>query len=190
LALAGSTLYGTTPSGGRAGEGTVFAVNPSTGGEKVLHSFGPLGGTVPRAGLIFEGSSLYGVTFYGGKCSTGGCGTVFSMNPANGRATTLYSLTGGAGGLNPNAPLVYQAGLLYGTTVNGGGSTACANGCGTIFSVDLAAKRLSKVIYAFTGASDGASPSNGPLAYQNGVFYGATLSGGANGNGVVFMLTP
>src|ERR1700719_222189 len=62
--------------------------------EKVLHSFaGPPGdGTEPLAGLINVNGTLYGTTIYGGaSCGSGGCGTVFSVDPTTGAETVLYS---------------------------------------------------------------------------------------------------
>jgi uncharacterized repeat protein (TIGR03803 family) len=38
------TLYGTTPSGGAIGSGTLFSVDAGTGAEKVVYSFGRRGG--------------------------------------------------------------------------------------------------------------------------------------------------
>ena len=64
-------LYGTTYYGGSGscadGCGTVFSLDPITGGEKVLYSFQYNGadGTQPYAGLTNIGSKLYGTTVYG-----------------------------------------------------------------------------------------------------------------------------
>ncbi len=47
-----------------------------------------------------------------------------------------------------------------------------------------------KVLYTFTGGSDGYGP-NSPLIFDNaGNVYGTTVIGGANGNGTVFELKP
>jgi uncharacterized repeat protein (TIGR03803 family) len=69
-------LYGTTESGGRYDEGTVFRVS-LTGKEKVLHSFG-LGsdGVGPLASLIDVNGTLYGTTSAGGAY---GDGTIFAL---------------------------------------------------------------------------------------------------------------
>jgi uncharacterized repeat protein (TIGR03803 family) len=45
------------------------------------------------------------------------------------------------------------------------------------------------VIYSFAGGNDGANPQAG-LLKVTGVLYGTTASGGANGHGTVFSLTP
>jgi uncharacterized repeat protein (TIGR03803 family) len=83
------TLYGTTESGGSTanggGQGTLFSLDPTTGAEKVLHSFpsNPTDGTVPKAGLWYIFGRLYGTTYSGGSfgAGSGGYGTVFTYTP-------------------------------------------------------------------------------------------------------------
>lgn len=76
------TLYGTTEDGGVYGYGTVFAVDPATGTEKVLYSFCSqqkcIDGAYPYAGLIEVDGKLYGTTQAGGSANYG---TVFSIKP-------------------------------------------------------------------------------------------------------------
>ena len=80
--LYGTTAQGgaTTNCGGASGCGTVFAVNPVTGAEKNLHSFGQgsTDGEYPRAGLTRVGDTLYGTTTFGGAFSEG---TLFAVTP-------------------------------------------------------------------------------------------------------------
>ena len=47
-----------------------------------------------------------------------------------------------------------------------------------------------KVLYSFTGGSDGNQPHQGLIFDQAGNLYGATFSGGVYGYGTVFKLTP
>ena len=62
-------LYGTTPSGGDYGSGTVFRLNKDSTGYGVMHSFGgsATDGQQPQASLT-RGSDgvLYGTTAFGG----------------------------------------------------------------------------------------------------------------------------
>jgi uncharacterized repeat protein (TIGR03803 family) len=74
---ASGNLYGTTPTGGTAGGGTVYELvwHPNTGKwtEKVLHSFGSHANDLltPNAGLIMDSAgTLYGTAFTGGNAST------------------------------------------------------------------------------------------------------------------------
>ena len=57
--------------------------------EKVVWSFGSgTDGQTPEAGLINESGVLYGTTSFGGAK---GEGTLFSIDPATGAETVLYS---------------------------------------------------------------------------------------------------
>src|ERR1022692_4443146 len=107
-------LYGTTTSGGTAGQGVVFKL--STGGqETVLYSFtGGADGGYPYAGVIRDSAgNLYGTTVYGGPANQG---VVYKVD-TTGHETVLYSFTGGADGGYPYSGLVGDsAGNLYGTT--------------------------------------------------------------------------
>jgi uncharacterized repeat protein (TIGR03803 family) len=72
-------------------------------------------------------------------------------------------------------------GVLYGTTTQGGeGSSRCASGCGTVFSVTRTGEE--KMLHAFAGGSDGAYPWAG-LTKLNGTLCGTTLQGGGSGCG-------
>ncbi|MGC2475309.1 MAG: choice-of-anchor tandem repeat GloVer-containing protein [Candidatus Sulfotelmatobacter sp.] len=77
------SIYGTTPTGGTDGYGTVFKIG-TRGRETVLYSFtGGADGATPLGGLVLDGQgNLYGTTQYGGSsdCS-GGCGVVFQLTP-------------------------------------------------------------------------------------------------------------
>ena len=127
------TLYGTSETGGTANLGTVFALDPATGAEKVIHSFaGGNDGLYPASGLIAAGGLLYGTTAQGGSA---GKGTIFSINPVTGAETILHDFEGGADGADPVGTMTNVGGTLYGTTESGGGSTNCSAGCGTVFAI-------------------------------------------------------
>jgi uncharacterized repeat protein (TIGR03803 family) len=112
-------LYGATSTGGGNANGTVFSVDPATGAEKVIYNFGSeRSPSVPMAGLIAQGGLLYGTTSQGG---THHLGTVFSIDPATGGVTLVYSFIGGRYHSEDPGGLVYNQGTLYGTTGGGGG---------------------------------------------------------------------
>jgi uncharacterized repeat protein (TIGR03803 family) len=129
------TLYGTTVQGGNSycrvgrgsyvGCGTVFRI--TTGGkEKVAYSFLGTDGESPQ-GVIDVKGKLYGTTETGGAS---GLGTVFSLT-TGGKEKALHSFAGGPGdGANPVATVEDVAGILYGTTFNGG-----ANGLGSVYTL-------------------------------------------------------
>lgn len=192
------TLYGTTSAGGAfgcgngLGCGTAYSLDPSTGAETVLHSFG--GGTdgrVPQAGLVAVNSLLYGTSYGGGVtgCGAFGCGTVFSIDPNTGAEKVLHSFFSQQNckdGANPFASLISVAGLLYGTTYAGGGTGCGGGGCGTVFSVDPNTG-VETVLYSFLGGPDGANPESGLVEVKD-MLYGTTDVGGAYGYGTVFAI--
>jgi uncharacterized repeat protein (TIGR03803 family) len=194
---AGGTIYGTTIAGGSTNAGTVFQLTPPgvPGGawtETVLYSFlGAPDGAAPHAGLVLSVSGvLYGTTANGGDTSgicTSGCGTVFSLTPpvtpGGAWTETVLHVFEGSDGANPFASLVAGPGSrLYGTTVNGG-----ASGFGGVFSVTTAG--ATKVIYSFSGGTDGANPYAPLIVDANGNLDSAARNGGSSGMGTLFSLT-
>jgi uncharacterized repeat protein (TIGR03803 family) len=179
-------LYGTTPSGGANGCGTVFVVSKSSGAETVLHSFGSGDGCNPRYGtLTLLNGTIYGTTSAGGIGSpTYGCncGTVYSIAP-NGTEHVLYSFSNGNDGANPYGGLAIMNGALYGTTSNGG-----AYNQGTIYSITPTSSAATEtILWAFGGAPGGGHP-RADLIQVNGTLYGTTTQGGTNNQGTVFSL--
>jgi uncharacterized repeat protein (TIGR03803 family) len=196
-------LYGTTPSGGANGDGTVFQYNPNTLVLTTLHSFcssaNCTDGKEPL-GALAQGSdgNLYGTTLAGGAH---GKGTVFKITPG-GTLTVIYSFcsktSGGicVDGASPEAgPILANDGNFYGTTVLGGtASTACMqaqkNGCGTIFK--LTPSGALTTLYNFcqeTACADGNAADSPLVQFTSGELYGTTFEGGANGDGTVYSLS-
>jgi uncharacterized repeat protein (TIGR03803 family) len=210
LLYSNGKLYGTTELGGGGGGslcgssdpgcGTIFSVSTS-GTEKVLYSFTDgADGAYPDGGLIDVNGTRYGMAGGGGGggCS-GGCGTIFSLS-ASGAFDAIHSFQGPPNdGASPWGNLTNVKGVLYGTTDQGGASTACAvvsgtTGCGAIFRVTTSGKE--DMLYSFEGSPDGAW-ANTTLLYMKGVLYGTTIFGGSgsctraagNGCGTVFSLS-
>ena len=180
LLKVGSRFYGTAAGGGDSNNGVVFSVSPS-GGYQIVHSFqGGSLGSLPASRLIEAGGVLYGTTLDGGStgCAGAGCGTVFAVTP-KGVFRTLYAFQGGADGSAPLTGLVSLDGLLYGTTFEGGGAGCGDNGCGTVFSITP--EGAERVVYAFRGGTDGASPND--LIGKGTTLYATTGGGGGSGCG-------
>ncbi|MGH9500582.1 MAG: choice-of-anchor tandem repeat GloVer-containing protein [Terriglobales bacterium] len=202
-------FYGTTAFGGAAGGncfnsgcGTVFELSSNGQGgfsESVLYSFvGGTDGSDPHGLIRDAAGNLYGTTYIGGNflCYNGaGCGTVFKLSPNGGGSwteTILYRFAGfpGSDGANPWGGLARDAsGNLYGTTLWGGGSTACPiSGCGTVYRLDPAGHET--VLHSFS-VTDGAYPYAGLLLNQESkAIYGTAATGGGPGQGIVFKITP
>jgi uncharacterized repeat protein (TIGR03803 family) len=171
LTLSGSTLYGTTKSGGAYGDGVVFSVPIGGGTPTVLCSFSGSNGSSPQAGLVLVGSTLFGTTYGGG---TNGGGTVFSIATSGGNPTVLASMIG-----NP-LDLALSGGTLFGTT-HGGGTL----GVGSVFSIATTGGNLTTL--SSFNYSNGYEPVAG-LTISGMTAYGTTFGGGSgqNSGGTVF----
>jgi uncharacterized repeat protein (TIGR03803 family) len=188
-------LYCTLQFGGRLGAGAVFELSPEDEWrETFLHNFNDTGkgGSEPIASMIFDqAGNLYGTTFSGGAENRG---VVFELAPAGdggkiGRVLHSFSKDG-PGGRFPFAGLILDAaGNLYGTTEAGGPLDA-----GTVFELTPTGGGIwtETTLYAFQhkGGKDGHFPYGGLVFDSAGNLYGTTLSGGTDGLGTVFEITP
>jgi uncharacterized repeat protein (TIGR03803 family) len=110
--------------------------------------------------------------------------TVFS--PAQ-TFKTLHSFDGTDGSYPWDTLVQATDGTFYGTTQNGGTSTACSTGCGTIFKITPTGKLTT--LHSFN-RTDGFSPLSGLVQDAKGDFYGVTNGGGANAGGTIFRFAP
>ena len=102
-----------------------------------------------------------------------------------------FSGTNGADGSAPFAGLIADSsGNFYGTTFDGG-----TFGFGTVY--ELTAGGGEKILYNFTGGTDGANPYGSLILDSAGNLYGLTIYGGGPNNcnsnvgcGVVFKVSP
>ncbi|MGA2738044.1 MAG: choice-of-anchor tandem repeat GloVer-containing protein [Bryobacteraceae bacterium] len=215
-ALYGATFYGGTgtcvnyelPSGC----GTVFSLTPpeSPGGawtEAVLYSFtGGADGAQPSGVALNSDGVIFGTTLIGGMtgCLGPGCGTVFSLTPpaspgASWTRRTLYRFAGPPNdGGRPQSGVLISGGLLYGTCSLGGQDNGTLASFGTVFSLappagDVSGPWSEAILYNFLGPAGGIDLPGIPMGLTlatNGVLYGVTQSGGPEGEGTVFSLTP
>jgi uncharacterized repeat protein (TIGR03803 family) len=195
LVLSGSTLYGMTHVGGTAGGGVVFSMNTEGTVYTILHTFGDGAvandGLNPYGSLLLSGSTLYGMTPFGGSA---GKGVVFSTT-TGGTTTILHSFGDGAvrnDGENPGDSLIIseKGSTLYGMTGGGG-----AAGVGVVFSITTGGKTT--ILHSFgehtvvdvdgKPVPDGTVPF-GFLSMSGSVLYGMTTSGGVYDDGVVFKI--
>jgi uncharacterized repeat protein (TIGR03803 family) len=196
-------LYGTTSldrgsyACGLSACGTVFELVKTSNGytERMLYQFTGTDGANPQAGLIVDPSgNLYGTTQAGGVY---GKGTVFELVNSDGQYAekVLYSFgRTPADGTDPISSLVLDAsGNLYGTTYQGGSTTACGGyGCGTVFElVNSSGNYAERLLHGFSGGSDGSSPMAALIIDSNGNLYGTTDLGGSSLQlGTVFTINP
>lgn len=188
-------LYGTSVLGGDFGGGTVWQLSPVGGGwvHTVLYSFtGGADGGEPYKGVSLDGAgNLYGTAVTGGSGSCeGGCGVTYKLIKSGDTWTqsVIHAFTGGADGSGPGSRVaVDKRGNVYGMTPTGG-----ANGLGTIYVLRPRSSGgyAFRVVHTFTGGTDGSSGSAGRMVFRGGRIFGAATTGGANGTGTVFQLTP
>jgi len=174
LTFSGSTLYGTTVSGGVSNAGTIFNVNTDGSGFAAIHHFAgyPADGASPKAALVSSGSRLFGTASAGG--SSGG-GTVFAINTDGTGYTTLHDFIS-TEGTTPTGALLVSGNRLYGTASMGGSS-----GSGTVFALNTDGT-VFRILHDFSSGtnSDGAHPQGalvGALTLSSNTLYGTTTSG-------------
>ncbi|MGC2406494.1 MAG: choice-of-anchor tandem repeat GloVer-containing protein [Candidatus Cybelea sp.] len=98
----------------------------------------------------------------------------------NSNYKVLYMFRKAPDGVRPEANLIDDGGMLYGTTEYGG-----IHNRGTVFTITV--DGTEKVLHSF-GGPDGARPTSG-LVDVNRKFYGTTQSGGTASAGTVFSVT-
>jgi uncharacterized repeat protein (TIGR03803 family) len=191
---------------------TLLVSANSWGVARTLYSFkGGNDAGLPHGGLTMDSAgNLYGTTQFGGgsaNCGSNGditgCGAVFELvKNANGsyQEKVLYAFQGGNDGADPYAEVTLDsAGNLYGTTLQGGGSSNCPAACGIVFKLTKGSNGAwgETILHAFQGApTDGWGPEGKLILDSQGNLYGTTFYGGVGpcylgaGCGIIFELSP
>lgn len=148
----------------------------------VLHDFSgfPADGSQPHFGSpVIDGSSLYGMTYFGGASDAG---TVFKMNTSGGGYTLLRSFSyDGTEANSPQGGLTLSGSTLYGMTMGGGTDYA-----GTIFKMNTDGTGFS-ILHSFHGSSEGRNPY-GALTLSGSTLYGMTQLDGPQSGGTLFRM--
>ena len=182
----GGRLYGMTKYGGKysGGSGTVFSMNTDGSGYTILHHFDGEDGAVPRGSLVSDGSTLYGMTQYGGAplylspYHFGG-GTIFSIGTEGTDYTVLHRFEDGFDDICcPRGDLLLlEDGTLYGMA---------QRLLGGIFSIRPDGSGYTLLRNFLDGlAGDGIMPY-GSLISDGTNLYGMTKEGGNDNDGVIF----
>ena len=182
------SLLGVTRYGGAGNYGTVFKINVATGVLTTLVDFTSSSKIIsPYAGLVSDGAgSLWGTTKEGGAS---GYGSIFKVNIDTGVPTTVVNFSNNGSsdkGSDPVAGLVNDgAGVLWGTTQNGG-----ASNYGTIFKINVSTGIMTTLVqFTGNGASNkGSDPMSELVRDGVGYLWGTTYGGGANNRGTVFKI--
>jgi hypothetical protein len=139
--------------------------------------------------LVFADGVLFGILGNGGKpCpqDSNVCGAIVELTPptndkASWTETPIYDFKGGKDGVHPAGITIDAKGVIYGTTISGGGSFTCGSdnnipdGCGTLFNLaETEGKWKETVLHRFQGGSDGAEPFAAPSLDEAGNIYTST----------------
>jgi uncharacterized repeat protein (TIGR03803 family) len=174
-------LYGMTYGGGAYGQGTIFSFQAASGTFNRLHSFQNNGnvndGSNPFGSLTETADgTLFGMASIGGANNQG---VIFSIGP-DGTNYMVRHAFNRTSGRSPYGNLVLATdGLLYGMTSEGG-----AANLGVIFSFNPVSNTFS-LLHSFNG-TNGSLPRGSLLPASDGLLYGLTRGGGANGLGTLF----
>lgn len=201
---AAGNFYGTASYGGAQSMGTVFKLTnkPSGWSLTTLYNFtGGADGGQPQSSVIFgPDGRLYGNTYVGGNpVCTGGCGTVYSLEPQT-RAcattncpwqeTTLYQfLDTYDGEAFPWGNLSFDpTGNIYGTTIAAGG---------IVYKLTPGLRGWTyEITHSFVYGGEAYRPYAGVMSDAAGNLFGTTYGGGEpncyrmQDCGTVFELSP
>lgn len=166
-------LYGMT-STSNAGAGALFEYDPSTAVLTKKFDFQTAGNGSGPTGELVQGlnNKLYGTT------STGAPGVLFEFDPTTLAFNKKVDFVD-VNGTNPQGGMIRVGNKLYGTTTSGGTSSY-----GVLFEYDLSSNTYT-VKQNFDYAN-GYSAYGRLTATADGMLYGMTHGGGANGGGVIF----
>lgn len=194
-------LYGTTKNGGQGGEGAVYQLASPSWMENILYNaWNSLCPIVIIGGLTFDSSgNLYGTSNNCGEYGQGyvGQGFVYELTPPGGYPWTynqIYTFAPDADhAAGPWSNVVFDSsGNLYGTLH---GSLA-VDDYGRVFELTKVDNIWTqKLLWMFTGGTDGAIPVATVTLDANGDLYGTTTAGGnltdcnGAGCGVVYKIT-
>ncbi len=180
-------LYGAAARGG-LGYGLVYRLALSQGSwtETVVHAFaGASDGAYPQDGVVLDqAGNVYGMTTHGGANSLG---VVYELSYgiAGWTETVLHDFAGGSDGQNPCGLSIDSAGDLFGETNEAG-----AFNDGTVFELQPANGVFNyTIILNFEPQMGGPGFVTALTPDNAGNLYGSN-SGGGQGNGVAFELTP
>ena len=176
----GTFLYGMTTYGGTNNSGTIFKIMTDGTGFEKLHDFlGGTDGNQPHGSLVYDGTSLYGMTILGG---TSGVGTLFKIMPNGTGYSKLIDFSGASNGMLPYGSLLYNGYFLYGMTYAGG-----TNDLGVIFKIMPDGNGFAK-IFDFTVTLNGSRPYYTSLISDGTFLYGMTREGGTSNGGTIFKI--
>lgn len=167
-------LYGVCSSGGPDFSGCLFRIDRSGANFTVLNTFpGSFTAKSPNGGLVEDNNGvLYGTHRFG----TSFLGAIFSVHKDGSNYTVLKDFSG-SDLSRPMGSLIWSAGYLYGTCLDGGTSST-----GGVFRIRTDGSGY-QVLHDFNVTTDGVQTQAGLLLASNGKLYGTTSA-----NSVLFRI--
>ena len=169
--------YGMCGYGGKGENGTIYEYDHATAKitNKVDLTPYPKGKQPSKSLVLGNNGKLYGTTEFGGD----GYGTIFEVNPSNGKITNVANFNGVNGNRVRGTMVLAPNGLLYGVTYSGGSTDQ-----GVLFQFNPTNNTITKLkdikdILTYY-------PQGGLVLATNGKLYGTTLSGGTKNYGALF----
>jgi len=180
--LVNDKFYATTTGGGSFGYGVIFEFDPVSLAFTKKYEFDDTQGRQPFGKLeLAPNGKLYGFTGEGGDFDNG---VFYEFDPATSNVVKIHDYGfGSAFGEGPYNMAVGDNGKIYGTTKGGG-----TNDNGVLFEYDPSTGN-DVVKINFEESTNGSEPGH-LVKGGNGKLYGATESGGANGDGILFEFDP
>lgn len=184
-------LWGTTCIGGSDDFGTVFKIEPSTGGFSHVAEFNARNriGRAPETQLVADGEGFYwGTTSYGGM---NGHGSIYKVNAGTGELTSMVAFTGMDGGAQGGPArgdiLPDGAGGFFGACDFGGKSRL-----GVVYHLDIktGAYTVLKDIAETAPNAEGSDPRGMLVGDGAGWLWGGTKDGGAQHSGTIYKFNP
>ena len=184
IQAADGLLYGITPSGGPAGNGTLFSYNPVTALiQKKVDFSNSTNGSNPQAGLVMApNGKLYGMASNGGNNLQG---VLYEFDPVGEVYAKKVDFSYPSSGGSPSGSLVLaNNGNMYGLTPFGG-----TLGDGVLFEYVPGSTSVT-VKVNFSNSTSGRNPYGSLVLASDGLLYGMTRYGGPSDQGVLFSYNP
>lgn len=175
-------FYGTAPTGGLYGKGTIFRMTLA-GSITVLKHFRGGNGAYPAGALILgNDGNFYGMTGEGGIT---GCGTVFRMTPSA-LLTTVVNFRCDSVRYPADSLIQANDGNFYGIGTKSGPTIASE---GAVFQMTPSGVLTTLHIFSFSSPNGGLGPTGTLVQGSDGDLYGVANNGGIKGKGTIFKLT-
>ncbi|MEQ8364939.1 MAG: T9SS type A sorting domain-containing protein [Cyclobacteriaceae bacterium] len=175
-------LYLFCESGATSNSGSLIGLDLSTNLTTTINHMASIGAfSTQGSPLLASNGKLYGTSSRGGTTDQG---TLFEYNISTDVLTKKHDFAVATGAKSYSTLVEGATNKLYGLTSEGG-----ANGLGVVFEYDINTDTYTDK-FDFDGLTMGGIPTGSLIKSSNGMLYGITSTGGANGFGTYFEYNP